>query len=484
MAKLVKFACIIQLLLMFLCMPQKVQGAESVEYDNISIGGGGAFFEPLINPADSENYVVFSDMNNLYYSLNGGDNWECTETKIPFYLGDFSEDGSTLFMGGSGIYASYDKGRSIQLIYPHPDTVKISVSRLGRNDDNILADGFDNGYAVCLDAYGDRVYFITLDWQATPNMRILGCNADGTELEVYYSAQCTDNTSPSSANYNMIADAYGIYYSDGTKIYYYDFSIMTVAEVFTAEGQIKDFQKIEDTYFILDDVSTSTKILYTKNFKEYGDLKAFNKLPNSFEKKSETYYFEWHFTVINGNNLDNVFLSFASPVDSAADVGSYLGGVLKYDGKEFQWVYDPVFQPRSTYSVDGWAYGAYNPIYGIGVDSKNDGHCLVTDLNSVYDIYYNESYKNVESLHGKTIKYDGEKYYSTTGLNCQHTYWVKEDPFNSEHLIICTTDLGLQISYDGGNSFKWDLPSIRVMICILIKIQKKYFQTPLCEKLI
>ena len=47
-----------------------------------------------------------------------------------------------------------------------------------------------------------------------------------------------------------------------------------------------------------------------------------------------------------------------------------------------------------------------------------------------------------------TSQNDGR--FSTTGLDVQTTYFVKEDPFNKQHIIICTTDMGLQNSYDGG----------------------------------
>ena len=44
--------------------------------------------------------------------------------------------------------------------------------------------------------------------------------------------------------------------------------------------------------------------------------------------------------------------------------------------------------------------------------------------------------------------------FSTNGLDVQTTYFVKEDPFNKNHIIICTTDLGLQNSFDNGTTWQ------------------------------
>lgn len=451
-----KIFFLLGLLLWGYAMPQvhASEYSESVTYDNMSIGAGGSFYEPLINPADNNNYIVFSDMNDMYWSLDCGDHWQRVETKTSFFTACFSDDGSTLYAGSSGLYASYDKGQNMELIYPHPDTVKISVSRLGRNDDNILADGYDNGYVVCMDTYEDRVYFITLDWSDKHAFRLLGCNSDGSGLKKYYGIDNTGTISPLEVNYEMIVEENGIYYSDSKSLYFYDFDTMIVSVIYNAQGEIKDFEKINNYYFLLDDTDDATNILYTEDFITYQDLSSYNTLSSNFEKYGSSHSFEWHFKFISGNNFNSIFLAFTSEVDCSKQLGSNLGGVLKFDGTQFEWVYDTIFQTRKNYTDRGWNFGSYDPIYGICADPNDNEHCLMTNIDTVYDIYYGNNIQNVKSLHCTVETIDGNDYYSSTGLDCQATYFVREDPFDNQHLIICSADMGMQISYDGGNSFR------------------------------
>ena len=57
-------------------------GAPTLE--KIGIGGGGAFYNPMIDPSDSINIYVTSDMGALYYSYNQGKSWSRTEARGVF----------------------------------------------------------------------------------------------------------------------------------------------------------------------------------------------------------------------------------------------------------------------------------------------------------------------------------------------------------------------------------------------------------------
>ena len=49
--------------------------ADSISVENISIGGGGTFERPRIDPFDSEHYIVSCDMGGLYNSFDAGLSW-------------------------------------------------------------------------------------------------------------------------------------------------------------------------------------------------------------------------------------------------------------------------------------------------------------------------------------------------------------------------------------------------------------------------
>ena len=50
------------------------------EYENLSIGGGGAMVTPLIDPTDSNRFYATCDMGGLYYSYDRGATWNRTES--------------------------------------------------------------------------------------------------------------------------------------------------------------------------------------------------------------------------------------------------------------------------------------------------------------------------------------------------------------------------------------------------------------------
>lgn len=450
-----KFFLFIAAMMLF-CANDHIHAAETaqtVEYERIGIGAGGAFFEPLINPVDSNHYITFSDMGDLYWSLDAGASWERIETKTSFFSACFSEQG-TVFVGGDGVYKSTGQAQEMSLIYPHPDTVKISVSRLGRNDDNILADGYDNGYAVCIDTYEDRVFFITLNWTDEHGMQLLSCKFDGTGLKQYYVIDDTGSQSPLEVNYNMVVEEDGIYYTDGYDIWFYEFASEEMSMIYDGEGIINDFEKIDNYFFVLDDVGNYTKILYTEDFTTYYDLNEYNDLSNSFERYGETFEHEWHFKFISGKDWENIFLNFYSEIDWRTYSGNNLGGIMKFDGGKFHWVFDSIHEPRGNFSGIGWSYGNYDYVYGVCVDPNDGNHCIVTDISTVYDMYYGNEVHDVKTLHSKMKEIDGIAFDGTKGLDCQTTYSVREDPFDSQHMIICTSDMGLQTSYDGGESFR------------------------------
>ena len=412
-----------------------------VEYDNISIGAGGSFFQPIINPIDSSQYIVTCDMGGIYSTDSAGEQW--VRTNICRINASCISDDGVYFAGSYGLYASYDNGQTMKLIYPREEIVQYTINRLGRDNPLMIADGYDNGFVIAVNTFEEYVYFITMDWNSSGTIRICRSLFDGTDLEIW--SVSAPVASPLNVTYRMESDGNTIIYSDGSSIWSFDILTSELTEIYTAEGSIVDMEKIGENYFILDDTEDVTNVIYTTDFISFNDLNDFNTLTNEFRWGGVDRTLEWHYNDISGNGFDNIWLAFYSPVAGISDIG----GVLKFDGASFTWAYDQVFTTRSI----GWTGGGIAPIYGICADPNDNNHCIMTNIDTVYDIYFDSETltRNVNTLH--CIDHENG-YYQTTGLDCQTTYFVREDPFDSQHIIICTTDLGLQISYDGGISFR------------------------------
>ena len=95
--------------------------------------------------------------------------------------------------------------------------------------------------------------------------------------------------------------------------------------------------------------------------------------------------------------------------------------------------------------LSGWSYGKHGHITDVYASKSNPDLCLVTNFETAYLIEYkNGKIKQIDNLHAN---YEGDGYYSTRGLDVQSTHLVREDPFDSRHIIITTDIMGIQISH-------------------------------------
>ena len=414
------------------------------ETTRIGIGGGGAFLNPMIDPTNENIYYVTSDMGALYYSHNKGATWDRTEARGVFTQTHVSSNG-TVFAGGFGVYKSQDKGRSLELIYPKD--VKHSVSRCGWNENLMLADGYDNGYVKCITSSATKIYFSTVSWEG--KMRLIQGDYDGNNASILYTTDLDILDPMSDIDMSIVCVEDGVYVSFGKSIGFFNLQNNTFTEVYTTTGYIKDMTLIGSNIFLIDDLMDYSKILYTTDFVYFCNIHTLNNLTNQFTKYGVDGTFNWHFKELSGNNFNNIYLSFSSKVNEYDDT---VDGIMKFNGETFEWIFDSMYKTRFVTEFGGWSYGSHGPFYGVVANPHNDNICLVANIETIYLMEYpNESGRKITTLH--CLDHENNTH-STTGLDVQTTYFVREDPFNKNHIIICTTDMGLQNSYDNGKTWK------------------------------
>lgn len=410
----------------------------------IGIGGGGAFLNAMIDPTNENVYYATSDMGALYYSHNKGKTWDRSEARAVFTQTHISNNG-VVFAGGCGVYASTDKGKTLNLIYPK--NVKYNVSRCGWNENLMIADDYNNGYVKSIITNDESLFFITVDWSG--ELRLIQCDYNGDNVKTLYT-ESTQFYNPMNdiEIFTEIVET-GIYFSLGEKICYYEFESGLITNVYNAGGYIKDICKIENNIFFIDDLQNKSLILYTNDFINFNDLLDYNNLTNKFTKYGRDGTFNWHFKQIDGNNFNNIYLSFSSPVNEFTDT---VDGIMKFNGKTFEWVFDSMYKTRFVTELNGWSYGCHGPFYSIFASSHNDNICLVANIETIYVMEYeNDENRKIKTLHTNE---HGNGKFSTNGLDVQTTYFVKEDPFDKNHIIICTTDMGIQNSFDNGKTWQ------------------------------
>jgi photosystem II stability/assembly factor-like uncharacterized protein len=88
-------------------------------------GGGGAMFNPTISPHDANTVLVSCDMTGSYITHDGGQSWRMFNLRgtAKFFAFD-PKDPNTLYAGTIGLWRSQNTGRTWQLLYPRPSSVK------------------------------------------------------------------------------------------------------------------------------------------------------------------------------------------------------------------------------------------------------------------------------------------------------------------------------------------------------------------------
>lgn len=416
-----------------------------ITYTVMGIGGGGSFYAPMIDPNNDTILYIVSEMGGIYYSYDRGESWNRSYERGIFYTNHISSN-STLLVGGSGLYASFDKGKTLELI--HPKNVKYEISRNGWNENIILGDHYHYSYVKAVTSYGDKIYFITCNWSS----RFLLMESDFTGNISRVLQNDTETMSdPNSAYIVLLADETGVYYTLRTFINFYNFTDSTMRRIDIPEGEIEDFKKIDDYYLILVDTPSTSKLFYTKDFIEYKDLQDYNKLSNTFIKNETQVTFNWRFYQLSGSSFNNIFLVLNTYINESYEDDNKIYGILKFNGVEFEWVISNTDDSISNMDLSGWSYGRHGQITDVYVSKNNTNLCLVTNFETAYLMEYkNGKIKQINNLHAN---YEGDSNYSTRGLDVQSTHWVREDPFDSRHIIITTDRLGMQISHDNGKTF-------------------------------
>ena len=433
----------VAVLLVFL-LPKEKEKPTGTFMQQIGIGGGGSFFNPMMDPNNDNFIYVTCDMGGLYYSHNKGKSWNRTFTRGVYGQAHISQNGN-LFLGGYGLYASYDNGKSVNMIYPKD--AKYEVSRCGWNENIMIAENFDNDYIKAIYTLNNKLYFITISWGGV--FKLHSSDFDGNNLNILESKTLINVSDPvNGIAVNMVCDNSGIYYSLGNSIHFFKFEDSSVTEIYSTTGTIKDIAIIDNKIFVIDDLPEKSKILYTTDFVSFTDIMTYNTLPTNFTKYERDGTFNWHFKEITGNNLQNIFLSFEANVNEYYDT---VEGIMHFDGTSFSWVFDNVFKTKHELELPCWSYGSHGPFYGIYINPNNSEEVLVSNIETVYLMNYDSNKeREVVNLHC----YNKGDTYTTNGLDVQTTYSVKYDPFNSNHIVICSTDMGLQHSFDGGLSWK------------------------------
>ncbi len=443
----------------------------------IGPGGGGAMFNPAINPSDSNNVFVSCDMTGSFVTYDGGTRWRMFNLRgvTKFYSFD-PDDSKTVYAGTSKmLFKSTDQGTTWATIYPnstdivtiHPqgdhanelvvtkDSIRTEIEKLAIDPDN-----------------SQRLYLLVrkrkIDiWPTNRGrnsrfyMLILVSENGGSSWEIIDKLPFDQNnifidpTSPKDNRTIYISgkDGLGVKF-DGNwgNIYLPDEAglITQFADgIDTITNQHIIYGISGRSFFNPKGNKNESRIFMTNNGGQHWSriddpLRQF-KIEGADDP-------EYRSMAISYYHPETIYVSYAK-LQISRDSVSF--GVAKSDdyGKTWKLVWKDVNSTPSFNRTSGWLDERFGPGWGenpfhMAVGESNPDICYTTDFGRTIKTL--DGGKTWQQVYTDKIEDGGWK---SRGLQVTTGYMLAFDPFDSLHVFMADTDTGLMESRDGGNSW-------------------------------
>ncbi|MEZ4810707.1 MAG: hypothetical protein R2819_10130 [Allomuricauda sp.] len=440
----------------------------------IGPGGGGAMFNPAINPSDSDNVFVSCDMTGSFVSYDGGQKWRMFNLRGVTRFYEFDEkDGQIVYAGTSKmLFKSKDKGRSWETIYPKPENIIDIVSQGDHADETIITKDSTLTFVEKLAIDPDnpqKLYLLTrkrkIDfWPRGSNQRfymvIMVSNDGGQNWEVMDRLRFDlnnifiDPTSPVDDRTIYVSGQGGL----GTKKKGV-WSNIRLPEKASAITQFTDgFDKETNRHTIY---AISGKSYFNPNGDKDSKIymtqdggQSWGQIDQSLQKfkMDGADDMEYRSIATSYYHPENIYVSYAN-LKIAAD-STAIGVAKSTDyGKTWELVWKDVNSIPTSNMKQGWLNERFGPGWGenpfhMGVAKDNPGLCYGTDFGRT--IKTGDGGKTWEQVYTNKIDNGG---WRSRGLQVTTGYMLAFDPFDSLHVFMSDTDTGLMESHDGTKSW-------------------------------
>lgn len=440
--------------------------ADSISVENISIGGGGTFERPRIDPFDSEHYIVSCDMGGLYNSFDAGLSWTRVDSVVTGRFGNivFSlDERDVVYAAGRALYRSSDGGRSFSLLFPAEDALISTLTLYEYNGAYYhSSDNYPNWYGISdlmIDSAnsGHLVILMRSDPYKVKVFESYDGGESFTELYEYTeSGNSTGGSSIGSTGKLVQNPATGEFVAvfDGSVVGF-DRENESCLELYTRDdGRIFDLECLSDGQYLLvdtnDDEATSgvsaTRQRLTVDFVSFTDLTPlFMALDNTTSWSS----YQWLCKGAERISDDEIYFLMKCPPLTGPQWT--LNGILRYDGQSLSWAYC-MTMGAGEYTNESWVEKAAWTAISDFTAAHNK--LLFTSSGGVYEVTESAIGVEVRPLHCYTIESNGQACYKSTGLTPLNTYSCHVDPQDHDRLLMCCTDVGLLESVDGGVSWR------------------------------
>ncbi|HUU27707.1 MAG TPA: hypothetical protein VM123_07835 [archaeon] len=424
-------------------------------------GGGGAMFSPTINPYDPDNVLLRCDMTGAYVTFDAGASWRMFNLRTA--VEDFEFDPSspgTVYACNTDLYRSEDGGARWRLIYPDPANV-LYERMVGDHSEQSYwtVDGMPDAWIdkvrvdpansdhllIGLHSKWDGPAKILVSNDRGQNWRILA-ELPGDQVLAVFPGTWWDNPDEVLAITDIgavrVSETSGeitaldlpdtpLVYADGGKgdggHALYVLSAMRQLGRSVAGGVFRSTDRGGTWNAVNEDL--------TRPFTYYGAVPSYNTLAVCQSQPEVAYLACASYSA--GSNSPPQFGIFKT-VDS---------------GENWDWVYradwDGIISKNFS---ESWYTRSYDPSWSaspheLGVCPTKPDICYAADGHSYRTLDGGKTWQTVYSIN------QPDDSYTSRGLDVTTCYGVHFDPFDSLHIFISYTDIGLFHSFNGGESW-------------------------------
>ena len=427
-------------------------------------GGGGAMFYPAVSPFNPDYIFVACDMTGSFVSYNGGESWRMFNLRGPvdFFVFD-PLDSNTVYANSIALFKSTDKGNTWNVLYPSAAEIKKIISKSDHASEIILTTDSTKRDVLCLAidpsdskklfaviAVDNRIGFYTSSDAGTSWAKEKDLKDRIRNIFINPSSSKSNRTIYLAGTNSLQVKENGSWRTNNGPQAVKKLTTFT-AGFDPAKNKFIIYAISGKSYFNPD--GDSSGIYYTENEGESWENRQNGLL--SFGKKGAALP-EWRTIATSALQPGTVYVSY-NGLQINNDTTCI--GVAKSEdfGKTWSLSWKDNLGKRGYTAADNFKSGWINERFGpswaenpfsIGVSPKNPAVCYATDFGRTVRTV--DGGKTWEQVYSRKKENGG---WISRGLEVTTGYSVVFDPFDSSHVFICNTDIGLMESKDGAESW-------------------------------
>jgi len=399
-------------------------------------------YSPTISPHNTRDVMVYCDMTGSYLSRDGGSSWRMINLRgrAHFFVFD-PVNPDVIYVQTIGLWRSSNHGKTWELVYPDPGTVK-AIRQVGDHaGERIITSKTTRGFirAFAVDPSFSRILYAAFseggstrlemseDWGKT--WRTLGDLPDAAEKIFVDAGSPVKNRTIYVVGTNSVSVRVRRQWRRGAPIPGGNTIIDSSAGFSGKSGHLTVYVATKAGAFVSENGGETWRRIGLPGL---GDSVRVSAVATSLYH-SEVAYLSYD----NGRSGTDRAFGIAKTVDG---------------GRSWDLVWD---QTKTTppYTLEAWMWDRNGP--GWGRNPENLG-VAPTDPNIVFGTDSMRTMRSIDGARTWQAVYsvrmpDGG--YTTTGLDVTTCYGVHFDPFDSKRMVISYTDIGQFRSENGGRSW-------------------------------